>query len=56
MVQKPQLYKMWAKCPYCGAKTVICDNTAYCSGVFLVCTRGCRKEFELKLKDGKQIY
>ncbi len=54
MLKKPQLMRKWAKCPHCGAKTVIYDNTAECSGVFLICTRGCKREFELIIKDGNQ--
>ena len=54
MLKKPQLMRKWAKCPHCGAKTVMYDNTAECSGVFLICTRGCKREFELIIKDGKQ--
>ena len=54
MLKKPQLMRKWAKCPHCGAKTVIYDNTAECNGVFLICTRGCKREFELIIKDGKQ--
>ena len=54
MIKRPQIERKLALCPHCGAKTVIYDNTAECSGVFLVCTRGCKKEFELKIKNGKQ--
>lgn len=54
-IQIPALTKKWAVCPYCGAKTVIYDNTANCNGVHQKCTRGCRKVFELVIKDGQQI-
>lgn len=54
-MEKPQLERFWATCPYCGAKVVIFDNTSNCSGVFLKCTRACKKEFELKIQKGKQI-
>ena len=47
--------RKWIRCPHCGAKHSIFDNTAECHGVFLLCTRGCKKEFELIIKDGKQI-
>lgn len=47
--------RMWARCPHCGAKTVIYDNTSTCNGVWMKCTRGCHKEFELVIRDGKQI-
>lgn len=47
--------RMWIHCPYCGAKHSIYDNTASSSGVFLLCYRGCKKEFELVIEDGKQV-
>lgn len=47
--------RMWIHCPHCGAKHSIYDNTAACNGVFLKCSRGCKKEFELVIDDGKQI-
>lgn len=54
-IPKPQLIKKWVKCPYCRAKVCIYDNTANCSGVFMKCTRGCKKEFELIIEDGEQV-
>lgn len=54
-IKKPPLERKWYRCPYCGAKTVIYDNTANCSGVFVKCTRSCKKEFELKIINGKQV-
>lgn len=47
--------RKWAKCPYCGAKTTIYDNAAECRGVWIKCTRGCKKEFELVVRNGEQI-
>ena len=47
--------RTWIRCPYCGAKHSLYEDTAECHGVFLVCTRGCRKEFELVIEHGKQI-
>lgn len=47
--------RVWIKCPYCGAKHSIYDNAAECHGVYLKCTRGCKQEFELVIKDGKQV-
>lgn len=55
-IKKPMLSKAWAICPYCGRKTVLYDNTASCSGVWLRCSRGCKAEFELVIKDGKQVF
>ena len=54
-VKIPPVRREWARCPYCGAKAVLYDNTAQCSGVFVKCTRGCRREFELKIESGKQV-
>lgn len=54
-ISKPPVERMWITCPYCGAKTVVADNTATCSGVFLKCTRGCKRVFELILRNGRQI-
>lgn len=52
---KPPLVRKWLICPHCGAKTILYDNTATCNGVFVKCTRGCRQEFEVKIKDGNVI-
>ena len=52
---KPSLERKWILCPYCNAKHSIYEDTADCHGVFLKCTRGCKREFELVIKDGKQI-
>lgn len=45
----------WFHCPYCGAKHSIYDDAANCEGVYLKCTRGCKKTFELVIKDGEQV-
>lgn len=54
-MEKLATKRIWIHCPYCGAKHSLYENTAECHGVFLVCTRGCRKEFELVIVDGKQV-
>ncbi len=54
MLPKPPIERMWIKCPSCGAKHSLYDNTAECHGVFLKCTRGCGIEFELVIENGKQ--
>lgn len=54
-IEKPPLKRMWVRCPYCGAKTILYDNTAECSGVYIKCSRGCRKEFEIKIVKGIQV-
>ena len=55
MIPQIPIERTWARCPYCGAKAIIFDNTAACFGVFLKCTRGCGREFELVIQNGKQI-
>ena len=52
-IKMPPLERMWLRCPRCGAKTILYDNTATCSGVFVKCTRGCGLIFEIKLAGGK---
>lgn len=54
-IKLPPLRRIWVHCPHCGAKAVLHDNTANCSGVYIKCTRGCKKEFELKIINGKQV-
>lgn len=46
--------RKWIVCTHCGAKHSLYDNTANCNGVFLKCSRGCKKEFELIIVDGVQ--
>lgn len=48
--------RFWVRCTHCGAKTVIYDNNANCNGVFMKCNRGCKKEFEIIIEDGKQVF
>lgn len=54
-VKKPSLERKWAVCTVCGSKSVIYDNTAECSGVFIKCQRGCKCEYELIIRNGQQI-
>ena len=42
----PPIERKWVKCPYCGAKVMLYDNTAQCSGVFITCYRGDGLEHE----------
>jgi predicted RNA-binding Zn-ribbon protein involved in translation (DUF1610 family) len=48
-IVKPPLERKWYRCPECGKKLVIYDNTAACQGVFLKC-RECDKEVEIRIK------
>lgn len=43
------------RCVYCGAKQTIYTDAAECREVFLKCTRGCGREFELVIEDGVQV-
>lgn len=52
--QIPALRRSWVICPSCGAKYALHDNKAECHGVFVKCTRGCGKEFEIVITNGKQ--
>lgn len=57
MIKKPQIERYWVLCPHCGARVCICDNTAQAMGIYMKCTRNpkCKKEFELKIENGKQV-
>ena len=57
-VPKVPTKRIWAKCPNpeCGAKVILYDDTANCSGIWCKCTRKCGLEFELIVVDGKQIF
>lgn len=54
-IKIPALRRDWILCPHCGAKHSIHDDRAECRGVFVKCTRGCGREFEIVIKEGKQI-
>lgn len=45
------------KCPFCGYEMPLWyTDTAECHGAQMKCkNRGCRKEFEVTIKKGKQI-
>ena len=40
--------RKWFRCPYCGKKLLIYDDTAECNGVYLNC-REFRKEVKIKI-------
>lgn len=44
-------------CPYCGYKMNIRFNASCsCNGLYMKCkNRDCKKEFELKIKRGRQL-
>lgn len=45
------------QCPYCGYKMPLTKNeTAECNGIFVRCKgQKCKKVFEVKIKNGKQV-
>lgn len=55
-IRIPPTEQNWLLCPYCKSKTVIYDNTAVCHGVHIKCTRGCKRVFEVKIVNGKQVH
>lgn len=55
-IRVPPIELRWLLCPFCGAKTVLFDNTADCHGVHIKCTRGCKQVFEIKIVNGEQVH
>lgn len=51
----PPMRREWIVCPFCGAKHSIHTEKAECKGVFVKCTRGCGREFEIVIHEGKQL-
>ncbi|MRM91174.1 hypothetical protein EAI28_22885 [Faecalicatena contorta] len=47
-LDKPPLTRRWYRCPNCGTKLAIYDNTAKASGVYVKC-RTCKKEVQIKI-------
>nr|DAF80996.1 MAG TPA: zinc-ribbon domain protein [Caudoviricetes sp.] len=47
-IKKPPLIRKWYRCPVCGCKLLIYDNTTVCTNVFIKC-RTCKKEVEIKI-------
>nr|DAE73358.1 MAG TPA: DNA-directed RNA polymerase [Caudoviricetes sp.] len=41
--------RKWYRCPYCGKKLLIFNDTAKCDGVFINC-RECRREVKIKIQ------
>lgn len=42
----PPLEREWYKCPHCGTKLLLFDNTANCKGVYIKC-KTCKREIEI---------
>ena len=47
-IRVPPLERRWYKCPKCGAKLAIVDNTTRCNDLFIKC-RVCKNEIEVKI-------
>lgn len=47
-IKYPPLERKWYKCPACGAKLAIMDNTTACRHLFVKC-RVCKKEIEIRI-------
>ncbi|MGN1165071.1 MAG: hypothetical protein ACI4S2_01420 [Lachnospiraceae bacterium] len=47
-IRIPPIERRWYKCPKCGAKLAIIDNTTRCSHLFIKC-RVCKNEIEVKI-------
>ena len=44
------------KCPYCGYEMPISCTEAECKGLVVKCKgRNCKKEFEIKIENNKQV-
>lgn len=48
MIKKPPLERKWFKCPHCGKRLVVYDNTAKSNGVFISCKK-CKREIEIRI-------
>lgn len=48
-IKEIPIKKEWYRCPYCGTKLFVYDNTAKASGIFMKC-RTCKNEIEVKIK------
>lgn len=51
-IKIPALVRHWYKCPHCGTKLLIYDNTAHATGLFIKC-RTCKEEIKIEIKEPK---
>ena len=48
-MRKPVLYQEWYRCPECGQKLFLYDNTAQAHGIYVKCKK-CGSNVEVKIK------
>lgn len=48
-IEYPPLKRKWHRCPVCGTKLAIIDNTTECRNLFIKC-RTCKNEIEINIK------
>ena len=54
-IELPAYEKRWAVCPYCRKKNLLYHNTACAKGIWVRC-KSCRRDYELRIKDGAQLF
>ena len=47
-IKYPPYKRQWYKCPLCGTKLCVYDNTANLSGGIFIKCKTCKKEIEIK--------
>lgn len=47
-IKYPQIRREWFKCPFCGTKLAVFDNTAILAGGIFIKCKTCKREIELK--------
>lgn len=48
-VKIPPLERKWYRCPKCGTKLAISDNTTECRNLYIKC-RTCKRELKIDIK------
>lgn len=47
-IARPPTERRWYRCPHCGQKILIYDDTTRCKGIYIPCKK-CRREIEVKI-------
>ena len=47
-IKMPPLERNWHRCPICGTKLAIKDNTTKCENLYIKC-RGCKTEIKIDI-------